>query len=117
MGLDMRAIARKNKDIGDWRKHNRLHGWMCDLWLSKNPREKPRNFNCKELVLTKEDIDQLEQDIENNELPETEGFFFGTDSYEWGDFTKKQKEDDLKFIEKARMMMKMGYIIIYDSWW
>lgn len=118
MGLDMRLIAQKNQRIGDWRKHNRLHGWMCDLWLSKNPREKETNFNCKELVLDKEDIDQLEQDIKNNELPKTGGFFFGTDSYEWSDFTlKQQKEEDLKAIRKARLMMNMGYIIIYDSWW
>ena len=47
MGLDMRLIAQKNQRIGDWRKHNRLHGWMCDLWLSKNPREKKQILTVK----------------------------------------------------------------------
>jgi hypothetical protein len=42
MGLDMYAYARpprkRNSDedvsICDWRKHNRLQGWMEDLWES-----------------------------------------------------------------------------------
>ena len=61
-----------------WRKHNRLHGWMEELWESKG---KPFNgklednplgdFNCVEFELTLEDIDQLEEEVVNMTMPET----------------------------------------------
>ena len=39
MGLDMYAYAKNSngeeESLADWRKHNRLHGWMEDLWEDK----------------------------------------------------------------------------------
>ena len=42
MGLDMYAYRRgacqskkEMTQIAEWRKHNRLHGYMEDLWISK----------------------------------------------------------------------------------
>ena len=32
MGLDMMAMKVKKEEIGNWRKHNRLHGWMESRW-------------------------------------------------------------------------------------
>tara|TARA_R110001583_G_scaffold135538_1_gene287339 strand:+ start:512 stop:871 length:360 start_codon:yes stop_codon:yes gene_type:complete len=119
MGLDMYAIRRApriSNDLHYWRKHNRLHGWMEQLWREKTGNESV--FNNEEVTLELEDISNLEEVILSKELPETEGFFFGMDSYE---YTKKelkeQEEDDLQFIEEAKQAIEEGDEVVYSSWW
>ena len=104
MGLDQYAYSRpprkRNSDndiqIAEWRKHNRLQGWMQDLWESKGcPNEDKYGddddddaevlFNCVPLQLTEEDIYSLEDAVLNFEFPESNGFFWGSDSYFWTD--------------------------------
>lgn len=124
MGLDMYAFAvPKENAIDDftfkreedyieihyWRKHHDLHGWMENLYMEKGGQEE---FNCKPVRLTEEDLDQLEQDILGNNLPETTGFFFG--NYPPDD---ESQEDDMYFITKARREIKNGKEVYYDSWW
>ena len=131
MGLDQYAHATnpddgESEEISYWRKHNRLQGWMENLW-----REKGRpnahsdddalggaDFNCVNLPLTGEDIDELEKAITGKDLPETGGFFFGGDSYEdyeheeWG-----YQKVDLEFVQKAREHLKDGCEVSYSCWW
>ena len=144
MGLDMCAYAivqggerdGEELSLADWRKHNRLHGWMEELWEDKG---QPFNgnlkdledgfgsdFNCVPLELTMKDLNNLEKDIEEKVMPETGGFFFGDDSYTWGedlDGNKLPKGDyfykqaDLQFIEDARKALKEGKKVYYNSWW
>jgi hypothetical protein len=103
----------KPVEIGYWRKHPNLHGWMERLWQKKNDgiiREK-NEFNGVELELTREDLDQLEHDVAEGFLPETSGFFFGTASDEY------YKERDLEFIKQARMNLFLGLRVFYNSSW
>ena len=135
MGLDQYAYARpprkRNSDddvqVAEWRKHNRLQGWMESLWQSKgcpNANE-DYDFNCVPLQLTSQDIDSLEEAILNFELPETDGFFFGSDSYFWTDENDEPfrdndywyKESDLTFIKEAREMLEKKHRIFYSSWY
>ena len=92
-----------------WRKHPNLQGWMEDLYYSKGGESK--EFNCVNVQLTWEDIENLEHAIKNNILPETEGFFFGNNS------SDDYKEEDLQFIEDALEAIKDGDDIYYSSWW
>ena len=69
------------------------------------------DFNCVPLELTLEDLQNLEDYINNQALPSTAGFFFGSDS---DDYYKRQ---DLDFIKKARKAIDNGQTVIYDSWW
>tara|TARA_R100001594_G_C3907786_1_gene232526 strand:- start:46 stop:444 length:399 start_codon:yes stop_codon:yes gene_type:complete len=132
MGLDQYAYAGVGDDREElfyWRKHNRLHGWMEQLWKDKgsphNDLENPsKDFNCCPVELNLSDIEQLEAHVENKALPETGGFFFGNDSFAWTDddgneFTEGYyyKEDDLKFIALARKALQEGKKVFYDSWW
>jgi len=136
MGLDQYAYARpprkRNGDddeqICDWRKHNRLQGWMEQLWNDKgrpNANEDNEDFNCVELQLTESDLINLEDAIYNFELPEASGFFWGSDSYFWHDendepFPENEywyKQHDLNFIEEARKMLDKGYRIYYSAWY
>lgn len=143
MGLDMYAYARpprkrnSDDDVGicDWRKHNRLQGWMENLWESKDrPNWKPSedendfsgDFNSVELQLTRADLYALEDDILNLDLPESNGFFWGSDSYTWDNEGKGTeeiqddyyyKEQDLDFIQEAHKMLDKGYRVFYSCWY
>ena len=125
MGLDMYAYRRGRCDskkdmtqIAEWRKHNRLHGYMTELWIQKGlEKGKVRSemeFNCVNLRLRKKDIRKLSYMILGKTLPETEGFFFGSDSYEQYSY---YLEEDLKFLSEASKAIKEGDKIYYSSWW
>jgi hypothetical protein len=44
-------------------------------------------------------------------LPETGGFFFGSDSDD------HYTEQDLEFVENARKALDDGQTVVYSSWW
>jgi hypothetical protein len=119
MGLDMYLSAKKGKEeieIGYWRNHNALHGWMENLWEERGYPHKNKedcSFNCIALQLNVKHLDRLEQDILNNNLPETRGFFFGSDSREDDHY----KTHTLQKIEEARQAIKDGKKVFYNSWW
>jgi len=96
-------------EIAYWRKHHDLQGWMKNLYIQKGGTGS--QFNCDKLLLTSEDLDRLEHDVENNLLPSTSGFFFGSDN------TDYYKNPTLIFIKDALRAIEEGYDIVYDSWW
>jgi len=123
MGLDQYATARRGEAITDdegytyyedsmelayWRKHPNLQGFMQELYYEKGGEGE---FNCVDVELTLEDLDSLEATLDNEALPETEGFFFGSDSSEY------YAEADREFIREARAAIKQGYTVVYSSWW
>ena len=105
------------REIAYWRKHPNLQGWMENLWESKGRYTGPggassdTSFNGVELELTWEDLDALEQDILNSQLPHTEGFFFGEPSDDY------YRDKDLEFIKKARAELFVGLKVFYNSSW
>lgn len=152
MGLDQWAYCRpprkRNSDedehLEEWRKHNRLQGYMEQLWEAKGcpiPHDpyaeddddddeddysENSGFNGIELQLTENDIELLEEAILNQEFPETSGFFFGSDSYTWnkegGGEDKIQenyyyKQMDLQFVESAKEALKKKYRVYYNCSW
>ena len=109
-------------DVATWRKHPNLQGFMENIWRTKyedyikkleeeNPNSMFTLFNLQKVGLSLEDLNTWEQAVINEELPDTTGFFFGSDSDEW------YKDYDLKTIKKAKELIKEGYLIFYDSWW
>ena len=56
------------------------------------------------------DLDDLEVDIKDGNLPDTSGFFFGNSDGE-------EVDDDLEFVKKARQAIKEGKTVYYTSWW
>lgn len=82
-------------ELGYWRKHPNLHGFIVS------------NFNdgtddCQPIELGSSEIEQIIQAIENDELPPTSGFFFGT-SYtpEHKKLYDEQKAEDIEVFRKA----------------
>ena len=99
----------KPREIAYWRKHPNLHGWM-ELLAEKKGLEY-NSFNGIELELTWEDLDDLERAVTHNQLPETQGFFFGDSSDEY------YREQDLQFIKEARAELFLGLKVFYNSSW
>ena len=118
MGLDQTAYKVRQDgervDLAYWRKHNRLQGWMEERYTVKGGMEE---FNCVDLELTEDDIDDLEVAIDGMALPVTGGFFFGDDSYGYYNNEYGDKEDDHKFIKDARAALGAGWKIVYSCWW
>jgi hypothetical protein len=124
MGLDQYAyVANKVNSTNDsstelayWRKHPNLQGWMESLWIEKGKpgvedHVNEGMFNGIELELTFDDIVRLEEDIKNNNLPATTGFFFGNPS---DDYYKNQ---DLEFVYEAKSRLFLGQKVFYNSSW
>ena len=71
------------------------------------------------------EIKDLEYAIENFELPEANGFFWGSDSYFWNDendepFPENEywyKSNDLEFVKQARKMLDNKHRIYYSCWY
>ena len=125
MGLDMYAYAaakanadwgsNEQREIAYWRKHPNLHGWMEQLWHNKGfplPNSDDPMFNGVELELTWEDLDQLEEDIQNDRLPSTSGFFFGDNPPD-----SESIRNDIDFIYAAKRAIGDGLYVFYSSWW
>ena len=126
MGLDMYAFSTKAKpktevdfetknfepqdEVAYWRKHPNLHGWMQNLYDMKGGTSDSFNGDC--VVLDSEDLNNLEADIREGNLPDTSGFFFGESSN--GD---EENENDLLFVTKAREAISEGKTVYYTSWW
>jgi len=113
MGLDQTAYTKNKKgeqeEIQWWRKHNALDGWMEALWRTKG---NDGEWNCSELELNAHDIEQLEAVVAKDELPETHGFFYGSDSR----FSEYQKEATLEFIKEANKLLAEGKKVFYSAW-
>ena len=123
MGLDMYALSTKAKpqtevdfstknfeqtELHYWRKHPNLHGWMQNLYDMKGGTSSDFNGDC--VVLDSEDLDNLEQDIKDGNLPDTSGFFFGQSDSD-------SDLDDLEFVQKSRNEIANGKTVYYTSWW
>lgn len=125
MGLDMYAFSTnakpktevdfetknfKPEEVHYWRKHPNLHGWMQNLYDAKGGTES--NFNGDCVVLDNEDLDNLEHDLEQGDLPDTTGFFFGNSVSD-----DDELKNDLEFVRKARTEIANGKTVYYTSWW
>lgn len=105
---------KSETEIGYWRKHADLHGYMEDLYIERGGTEE---FNCVKLPLSKEDCEEIiafaRERLEENEdeVEHTTGFFFGqTQKEDW--------EETIKIFENVLNTVNFDTEeIYYDSWW
>jgi hypothetical protein len=122
MGLDQYANYRIpedsvecNTEMFRWRKHQPLQNWMENIWWKKKETKTEGDkfidgldgryddgdsFNCVEVEVTSDDLDNLECDI--SEINDGDDYYL---------------EQDRKFIVDARKKISEGYEIYYSSWW
>lgn len=113
MGLDQNWIVKTTKSIAYHRKFNALQGFMEDIWRSLGNEGE---FNCEDVRITDEILDELEERVEAGTLEPRGGFFFGDtnkDEYYLADI-KELKEE---VIPKVRKRMAEGDEVYYTSWW
>ncbi len=103
----------KTIEIDYWRKFNNLHGWMEKLYREKGG--KSEEFNLDNVLLTLEDLDKLEEDVDkgSEDLSPTLGFFFGSQE----ELDNDGKYYIREFINNARRYINKGYNVYYTSWW
>lgn len=65
-----RPIIAVEVDLGYWRKHPNLHGFIVDTFADGVDE-------CQRIALDVEDIEKIIHAINAKALPYTEGFFFG----------------------------------------
>src|SRR5437764_625279 len=124
MGLDMLAMVTSHKpgepvdfEVADdtawrfhrWWKHPNLHGWMEAVYRAKGGMREVFNSGVR-LELSCGDLDRLEAAVLGDNLPTTEGFFFGESD-------GSELADDLAFIAEARDHLARGMTVYYTSWW
>jgi len=120
MGLDQyweqqTPDSKENHQLFYHRKFNALEGFMAQKW-AKETGQDAGEFNCQNLTITSEILDELEEAIENDKLNPVAGFFFGTtDKDEW--YNNDVTELRIVVIPKIRKKLEEGETITYSSWW
>lgn len=106
IGFEDDFYKKTYEELYYWRKNYNLQIWMRELYIAKGGTDE---FNCKVLLLTMDDIKNLEQWLNENKDEENED--------EENEYKYQQKQHTLAFCELAINAINNGYTIIYDSWW
>lgn len=118
MGLDMNIYGEKSSfneqkmdgfpiagitlDLGYWRKHANLHGFIIQTFADGED-------NCQRIDLSKEDLLDIIEALENDALyedGETTGFFFGRSIFPGEDGYEEQKDRDILTFRRALEWVK-----------
>jgi hypothetical protein len=103
-------IVQKDLDIGYWRKHPNLHGYIIEHFADGVDE-------CQDIELGPDQIDKIIKAVRAGNLPHTEGFFFGTSSTDEG-----QMIEDLSILQGAYDWLKkpdesVWKSVIYRASW
>jgi len=87
-------------DIGYWRKHPNLHGFIVETFADGVDK-------CQEIYISAEHLQTIKDAVVNDNLTYTEGFFFGKsydrhskdkDEAEWG---QQEYDETIEILDKA----------------
>jgi len=82
-------VSEERIDLGYWRKHPNLHGYIVDQFADGED-------DCRPIELSIENIQQIADAVANKKLEKTEGFFFGI-----SDESDERINEDLKIMGQA----------------
>ena len=105
---DKYHIESMTIDLGYWRKHADLHGYIVDTFAKGVD-------NCMEIELSEDDLDKIILAIQNDKLKKDHsGFFFGN-STDNGYYNEKEKERAISIFQKAKTFLQEGAKMLEDS--
>ena len=112
--MDGYPVTSTRIDLGYWRKHADLHGYIVNTFADGKDE-------CQEIELSAEDCKQIAEAVANNKLPHTEGFFFGNqeirDDYASESVTHaKVWIDASKSMEDIDKDTEWRYVVYQASW-
>jgi len=82
-------VKAKRLELGYWRKHPNLHGYIVEHFASGVDK-------CQEIYLTAIDLNRIIKAVKEKKLPLTTGFFFGKSQE-----SDEEMNNDLKILEAA----------------
>lgn len=104
--VDGFPVKETRLELGYWRKHPNLHGFIVNEFAEGKD-------NCQEIELTREDCLKIAKAIENDNLPDTSGFFFGDSAWH-------KKEANVEVFRKAAEWLgekDWTKTVIYQASW
>ena len=108
--LDGKRVRTSIVDLGYWRKHANLHGYIVETFANGIDE-------CQEIPLNEEQLEQIAKAIEERKLPHTEGFFFGKS--EWHEEEVSPSEDAKIFRDAKEFLRKRDWTrsVYYRASW
>lgn len=108
--VDGFRLSEEVLDLGYWRKHPNLHGYIIENFANGVD-------DCTEIDLGKDDLQDIINAVKSNQLPETEGFFFGV-----SDDSDEQKNNDIAILKHALDWLqksddKYWHSVVYQASW
>lgn len=112
---DGELVIESEEELMYWRKNAHLQLWMAELAQAKGVVSDAFDFNCNRVWLNLNDIETFEEDYAkdadgNDNMPDGEG-----QGFLWGSFD--DREQTLKFIEKAKKCLADGKTVYYTCWY
>ncbi len=101
-------LKSRRFDLGYWRKHPDLHGFIVETFADQID-------DCKPVYLDSDHIKLTIVAINENQLPQTEGFFFGE-----SDNDDEQKAEAIEILTKALQWLEADEAhrsIYYQASW
>lgn len=86
---DDKRVNSMEVQLGYWRKHPNLHGFIVNTFANGND-------DCKEIELEADALKQIIVAVKDRKLPETSGFFFGK-----SDDSDEARKKDIKILTDA----------------
>lgn len=92
--VDGYPLHKTTIELAYWRKHPNLHGYIVEEFADGEDE-------CQKIELSDNDIRQIIEAIKNDNLPFTEGFFFGRSSQKGEPEYEEEKKHDIEVFNKA----------------
>lgn len=87
-------LKSRRFDLGYWRKHPDLHGFLVETFSDGID-------DCKPIYLSTTEIELIIEAIKEDKLPHTGGFFFGESSND-----EEQKTEAIEILTKALQWLR-----------
>ncbi len=94
-------VKTRTLELGYWRKHPNLHGYIVQNFADGVD-------NCQPIYLEDADIEKIIDAVARDNLPHTQGFFFGN-----SDGT--EKDEDLRILKAALAWLRADETGVFRS--
>lgn len=101
-------LKEKTLELGYWRKHPNLHGFIVNAFADGKD-------DCQEIYLNKEEMLKIITAIKQKELPHTEGFFFGASDGSEDEESIKTFQNAIEWLDNDEENTSK-YIVYRASW-
>ena len=93
---DGKPVDSMNLELGYWRKHRKLHGYIVNTFAEGKDE-------CQKINLEGDDLRKIAKAVRTNDLPNTEGFFFGCEEID-NTYSNEAEEHAQQFDEAAKWL-------------